>query len=383
MSNSNEDYLERINNLSPETILSTHNISLPGETPQIIELPWEGTIPKIPISKFSIELSKKGEVPTHINDITSFNSAFPLYHHLKSDYFALCSSNSVLIMNDSLETIQTYLEPNDEETHLCISWGLLQNSLILAVGGVLGCIQIFNVTEGKYLNALKGHFNSINCLAFQPPNCELLISGSNDLTIRLWSIRNSVQIGVFANHIQGILVLDWNPSQQIFLSAGKDSSIKFWGLFSIANELEFAKTWTGKNFPTLQVLKPLYSNNIIHKSYVDCAMFYGKLVISKAQEGRIAIWKAEDSGNDRCIVMFVLNYQENLEIDMKFSVCQVRKLLVIGGMAGEIYVYALNSDPEYVYSIEKSEGIVRRVMFTKDRIIASASLGLISVYNVE
>ena len=43
------------------------------------------------------------------------------------------------------------------------------------------------------------------------------------------------------------------------------------------------------NEKTLQVFKPVFSNNKIHLSYVDCALFYGNLIVSKGQEGKIVV----------------------------------------------------------------------------------------------
>ena len=46
-----------------------------------------------------------------------------------------------------------------------------------------------------------------------------------------------------------------------------------------------------RNFPTLRVHFPVLSSREIHTNYADCIRSLGKLVLSKACENKISVWK--------------------------------------------------------------------------------------------
>jgi WD40 repeat protein len=47
---------------------------------------------------------------------------------------------------------------------------------------------VWRVSDGTLLQTLEGHTNTVNKIFFSP-NSQLLISGSQDGTIRVWGIK--------------------------------------------------------------------------------------------------------------------------------------------------------------------------------------------------
>ncbi|KAL9989008.1 hypothetical protein ACROYT_G003512 [Oculina patagonica] len=51
------------------------------------------------------------------------------------------------------------------------------------------CAHVWNRHFGAKLATLKGHSDIVNCVAFNPVNQEMLVSASDDHTIRVWKSR--------------------------------------------------------------------------------------------------------------------------------------------------------------------------------------------------
>ena len=51
------------------------------------------------------------------------------------------------------------------------------------------CAHVWDRYCGVKLATLKGHSNVVNCVAFNPVNQQMLISASDDHTIRVWRSR--------------------------------------------------------------------------------------------------------------------------------------------------------------------------------------------------
>ena len=56
----------------------------------------------------------------------------------------------------------------------------------LIVGGNQKMIQVFNLKSGDYFMSMKGHDDSVTCLA---TDGEMVFSGGDDKTIRVWNSR--------------------------------------------------------------------------------------------------------------------------------------------------------------------------------------------------
>jgi WD40 repeat protein len=62
-------------------------------------------------------------------------------------------------------------------------------NMLAAGSGVYMSINIYNITDYKIIKELKGHDDDVYCLAVIE-KANLLISGSNDTTIRLWDMND-------------------------------------------------------------------------------------------------------------------------------------------------------------------------------------------------
>lgn len=61
------------------------------------------------------------------------------------------------------------------------------------------CAHVWDRHFGTKLATLKGHTNVVNCVAFNPVNGEMLVSASDDHTIRVWRSRQLSKLNPHSN----------------------------------------------------------------------------------------------------------------------------------------------------------------------------------------
>jgi WD40 repeat protein len=79
------------------------------------------------------------------------------------------------------------------------------------------------------MRLLRGHTNSVRCLAFTADG-SLLASGSDDHTVRLWDPRSGEQGFTLVAHSGSVLALAAAPGRRALYSAGDDGALFAWDL---------------------------------------------------------------------------------------------------------------------------------------------------------
>ena len=102
------------------------------------------------------------------------------------------------------------------------------------------------------LRTLIGHTREIRALTFIPPsatNPELLVSASDDLTLRVWNPHTGDCVGVLHGHKRGIWSVCYSPELGILYSCSEDETIKLWELetFTCIQTLTLPKPYRGMN----------------------------------------------------------------------------------------------------------------------------------------
>jgi WD40 repeat protein len=83
--------------------------------------------------------------------------------------------------------------------------------------------------SGACIKTLRGHFSRVWTIAFSP-NGQLLASGSDDQTIRLWNVQDGTCLMVLQGHTGGVTSVRFSPNGQMLASASEDSSIRLWSV---------------------------------------------------------------------------------------------------------------------------------------------------------
>ncbi|MBN3947736.1 MAG: protein kinase [Nostoc sp. NMS7] len=137
---------------------------------------------------------------------------------------------------ETLEEISTLLG----HSHAVKSVAFSPDGQILASGSWDKTIKLWDVNSGKQICSITGHQLQVNAVAFSPQG-QLLASASYDRTIRLWQIsaledfQREFQnrpcyslLGTLSGHAWAVLTVAFSPDGQILATGSDDNTIKLW-----------------------------------------------------------------------------------------------------------------------------------------------------------
>lgn len=135
--------------------------------------------------------------------------------------------------NELFEEEITFSDKSEE--YYCLSQSILnisgESRKILAVGGTKAIIKILDLSSKKEHTSLIGHRNEIYDLKFHPKQKNILLSASKDYSVRIWNVKNGLQIAILAGpkgHSAEVLAVSWHLSGDYFVSSSIDNSVKVW-----------------------------------------------------------------------------------------------------------------------------------------------------------
>ncbi|ETN98447.1 WD-40 repeat protein [Reticulomyxa filosa] len=106
---------------------------------------------------------------------------------------------------------------------------------------------MWDIETAKQLNVFKGHKDYVRSVKYGSNELfNLILSGSNDKSVRLWDIRSGQQTKVFNGHLDIVLTVEYSPfvindgnygNSNVICSGSFDNTIRFWDIRSNKNEL--------------------------------------------------------------------------------------------------------------------------------------------------
>ncbi|QLE50902.1 serine/threonine protein kinase [Nostoc sp. C057] len=100
---------------------------------------------------------------------------------------------------------------------------------ILATGSDDNTIKLWEVNTGQLICTLVGHSWSVVAVAFTADG-ETLLSASCDKTVKLWKVSTAEEIVTLSGHIDSVSAVAVSKVRQLIASGSRDKTIKLWQL---------------------------------------------------------------------------------------------------------------------------------------------------------
>lgn len=177
--------------------------------------------------------------------------------------------------------LRTLTRHSDSIYALCLS----QDGQIIASGGRDKTVKVWNLQPISKSNSISptsriigeglmytftGHSESINCIAMTP-NGKMLVSGSEDNTLKLWNLQKHKYICTLEGHEAGVKSVAFSRDGKMLVSGSADNTIKLWQLPKVKAP---SHTLTG------------------HSDWVKCLAISpdGQILASGSQDKTIKLW---------------------------------------------------------------------------------------------
>ncbi|XP_049850759.1 transducin beta-like protein 3 [Schistocerca gregaria] len=129
------------------------------------------------------------------------------------------------------------------------------------------------------LATVKAHAKDVNCLTISPNNA-LLATGSQDKTIKLYSLnklhqRLLVDRGTLQGHKRGVWDLAFSPVDKVLASCSADQTVKLWNI----RDLTCIKTFQG------------HTASVLHVRFIT----HGLQLLSAGADSLVKLWNIHDN----------------------------------------------------------------------------------------
>ncbi len=100
-------------------------------------------------------------------------------------------------------------------------------------------VEQLELSTGRVTELRTGHRNNLNCVSYSPDG-QMLATGSDDRSIKLWDTRLQQEIATLRGHTNDVKCLAFSPDGRTLASGGQDRVIRLWDvatrqeLFSLA-----------------------------------------------------------------------------------------------------------------------------------------------------
>ncbi|MBD2540753.1 serine/threonine protein kinase [Coleofasciculus sp. FACHB-SPT36] len=187
---------------------------------------------------------------------------------------------------------------------------------------------------------LTGHSNYVNSVAFSPDG-QILASGSEDNTIKLWQLGTGKEIRTLTGHSESVNSIAFSPDGQLLASGSSDKTIKLWlpstgkETLTLAGHSNLGQTHLNSRFLfrsgfhefisiNTQRIKPLLSGQFKNKMRLRCHFDSvrsvtfspdGQILASGSMDDTIKLWQLGTGKEIRTLT----NYSYSVSRSVAFS----------------------------------------------------------------
>ncbi|CAF0764496.1 unnamed protein product [Rotaria sordida] len=213
---------------------------------------------------------------------------------------------------------------------------------------------IWDITTCQRVKKLKGHQSFVNSIGYSRIGKDMICTGSDDGTVKIWDRRKRGEVMTFESTYQ-VLTCCFNASSDAIFSGGIDNTIKMWDL--------------RKQDITLRLDGHLDSPTGLELSYE------GSYLASNSMDSTVRIWDIRPyfNGVDRCIKL-LQGHQHNFEKNLlRVAWSPDGKRISCGSADKHVYIWDI-ATRKMLYRLPGHLGSVNEVDFHPiEPIIASGS----------
>ncbi|CAG8456086.1 278_t:CDS:10 [Diversispora eburnea] len=203
-------------------------------------------------------------------DINSFNWNIIYGHTDIIICLAKSNDNKILISGSKDNTARIWgIDLNSQEIIKCIGICIGHNEAIGTIA--ISKKDLVNSNENfrpKALYTYHAHDKDINSIAISS-NEKIFATGSQDKTIKIWSIENGSLLGTCTGHKRGVWFVQFSPIDHTLVSSSGDKTIKLW------SSTDFS----------------CHTNSVLKVSFITS----GLQLISCASDGLLKLWSIKSN----------------------------------------------------------------------------------------
>jgi len=215
-------------------------------------------------------------------------------------------------LREDSRRLQMILRKQGVGEHLAATLGMIRHTWNMRVSGAVGGWgQVAAPTPTHEPNRFQGHEDYVRAVAFSPQGT-MIVSGSDDCTVRLWKPDGTPVGSPFRGHENYVLAVAVSPDGQWVVSGGADRTLRLWQLdgnlmhpplqghssavLAVAVSPDGRTIASGSADHTLRFWskygKPLGEPLWGHEAAVRAIAFSpnGHLIASASEDGTIRLW---------------------------------------------------------------------------------------------
>ncbi|KPM36205.1 hypothetical protein AK830_g10375 [Neonectria ditissima] len=252
----------------------------------------------------------------------------PIFAAVSKKHVVICKLSQSSGDANPCEIITVIRDDDVEASACCCTWTKdpVTERPLICIGGVDAKVKIYDVIEGKLFKLIKiqnkcftGHGSDVNDLATSPVDPSIIVSASDDTSVRVWSLDpkhedrpclcilageghswNLLSVVSFSHASPQPLMASshyflapmqaFHDTGRYILSAGHDQIINLWTLPDLPTE---------PITTPIRIHYPHFSTSAVHSGIVDCVAFYGDQILSRAcHDNVISLWRIEGFSSD-------------------------------------------------------------------------------------
>ncbi|KAJ2129194.1 hypothetical protein GGH17_004168 [Coemansia sp. RSA 788] len=208
-------------------------------------------------------------------------------------------------------------------------WIRVAEDAVFAAAGDDKLVHLISLAWTREIRVLRGHTEAIVDLQPHPTDCQLLLSVSNDQTVRIWSVLSGQCLCVYNYSATAARFHPNGKSVFVGTSAGE---VRQWPVPDLSGGSSEPLVFTVGDSTLIVAAKRGMG------SAIDCMQFANSNILIKNMAGRIEYWDLEAGVSIRSFS--VRHHGVNVS---RFDVSFDDKYICVGNSRGEVFVFSIES----------------------------------------